>query len=371
MNLFRILTCYLWLSVCVFSTFGQENSSLFRDTTDNRFDLSTWLLELQGFVPIVSPITEPAVGYGLASAAAVFIPKKGTEGKFRMPDIVAGGAGWTQNGTWFTGGGYVGFWNDDQIRYRGIAGYGSINLQYFGLISDVPTEFTINSSFFLQQGLFRIKESNYMLGGKYVLANTRIKRFEDDLGNAEESRDFDLVNSGIGFIAEFENFNFVLSPTAGLRFHIEYTQFMEALGSDRNYSRVTFFGIGYLPLNPRWNSGFRIEFNIASEGTPFYAKPYLALRGLPALRYQGDWTLLAETEQFINVYGRWSAVAFGGYGKAFHFKNTLKEEESAWNAGAGFRYLLARVLHLQMGVDVARGPEDWAFYVVFGNSWMK
>ncbi|MBP2689588.1 MAG: hypothetical protein H6Q83_1775, partial [Deltaproteobacteria bacterium] len=24
---------------------------------------------------------------------------------------------------------------------------------------------------------------------------------------------------------------------------------------------------------------------------------------------------------------------------------------------------------LQMGVDVARGPEQWAIYVVFGNSW--
>jgi len=40
-----------------------------------------------------------------------------------------------------------------------------------------------------------------------------------------------------------------------------------------------------------------------------------------------------------------------------------------WNAGGGFRYLTAREFGLQMGVDVARGPEQWAIYVVFGNSW--
>ena len=29
----------------------------------------------------------------------------------------------------------------------------------------------------------------------------------------------------------------------------------------------------------------------------------------------------------------------------------------------------AREFGLQMGIDVARGPEQWAIYVVFGNSW--
>ena len=29
----------------------------------------------------------------------------------------------------------------------------------------------------------------------------------------------------------------------------------------------------------------------------------------------------------------------------------------------------AREFGLQMGIDVARGPEQWAIYVVFGNAW--
>jgi hypothetical protein len=37
--------------------------------------------------------------------------------------------------------------------------------------------------------------------------------------------------------------------------------------------------------------------------------------------------------------------------------------------GGGFRYLLARKLGLQTGIDVARGPEETAFYIQVGSSW--
>jgi hypothetical protein len=37
----------------------------------------------------------------------------------------------------------------------------------------------------------------------------------------------------------------------------------------------------------------------------------------------------------------------------------------------GFRYLLARKFGLHAGLDVARGPEEGAIYVQFGNAWMR
>jgi len=46
---------------------NQERASL-KDTLDNAFDLSYYLYDLHGFLPVVSPITEPAVGFGAALA---------------------------------------------------------------------------------------------------------------------------------------------------------------------------------------------------------------------------------------------------------------------------------------------------------------
>jgi hypothetical protein len=65
---------------------------------------------------------------------------------------------------------------------------------------------------------------------------------------------------------------------------------------------------------------------------------------------------------------RWGVVGFVGYGQTF---SENADGNQAWNAGGGFRYLLARMFGLKMGIDVAFGPEDWAVYMVIGTAWLK
>lgn len=77
--------------------------------------------------------------------------------------------------------------------------------------------------------------------------------------------------------------------------------FLEWMGSDKSNGKMTIFGIGYIPITQKWNSGPWVESNLATKSTPFYLKPYLSMRELPVLRYQGDFTVLSETEQFVNV----------------------------------------------------------------------
>jgi len=38
------------------------------------------------------------------------------------------------------------------------------------------------------------------------------------------------------------------------------------------------------------------------------------------------------------------------------------------DGGLGFRYLIARKLRLSSGIDIAKGPEDWAIYFTVGSS---
>jgi len=73
----------------------------------------------------------------------------------------------------------------------------------------------------------------------------------------------------------------------------------------------------------------------------------------------------------VNVHNRWSLVGFAGIGTTAASLENMDFGATAWNAGGGFRYMIARALGLQMGVDVARGPDDWAFYIVFGSAWLK
>jgi hypothetical protein len=75
--------------------------SKFRSPEDGWLDLSGFLDEKYGFLPLVIPITEPAVGYGAAGALAFISKPLGeTRAGFGRPDItIVGGLG-TENGSW-------------------------------------------------------------------------------------------------------------------------------------------------------------------------------------------------------------------------------------------------------------------------------
>ena len=356
---------------------AQQKQRVIIDTLDNALDLSHYLYNLHGFLPVIAPITEPAVGYGASIAAVFFIPKEkdANSTKFKMPDIVAVTGGLTENGTWFGGAGYIGFWNDDKIRYRGIAGYVDAKLAFYGnnspILEKKPIIFTLSGTLLLQQAVLRIGESNFLLGGKYQYFNSTTTFLEKFEGIPTDKKSTDITSSGIGVIFEYDNLNNIMSPTSGLRSNITIDQQYEFLGSDFNSGRVTFFTHYYLPIYERWISGFRLDTQLGTGDNPFYALPYISLRGIPAMRYQGELVGLIETEQHILITKRWSTVAFAGIGRTFDLEDELYKTNTAWNAGVGFRYLIARALGLRMGIDVARGPEDWAVYVVVGTSWLK
>ena len=367
------LTIVLLLSFISLSL-AQNTQKIFKDTLDNAFDVSHYLYNLHGLLPVIAPITEPAIGYGAAGALLYFIPKREKKDVFQMPDIVAGIGGYTSNDTWFAGGGYIGFWNDDKIRYRGILGYGDIKLKYYGAegspLQDNPASFNINSYFLLQQAIARLGESHFFIGGKYQFTHTNVVAFEDGKFPVNPL-DIDLLASGIGIVTELNHLNNILSPSKGVLLNLTYDQNLEVIGSDRNYGRLTFFSHMFFPVNKKWVPALRVELQVATGSPPFYAMPFISLRGVPALRYQGEVTALIETEHQYNFTTRWSVVGFAGIGTAITRENDTSTNLTAWNAGGGFRYLMARLLGLRMGLDVARGPEDWAVYVVFGYSWMR
>ena len=180
------------------------------------------------------------------------------------------------------------------------------------------------------------------------------------------------MNSGIGVITEYEKLDNMFSPSKGIRINLSYDQYLEDLGGDKNFGLLSTFMHYYKPLfSDRLISGLRIESQLATGDSPFYLQPYISLRGVPAMRYQGELTALVETEQQFMITNRWSVVGFAGYGRTAKSIDEIDIGSNAWNAGTGFRYLIARALGLKMGVDVARGPEQWAIYVVVGTSWLR
>jgi len=114
----------------------------FRDPEDGAFDLSDWLINKRGFLPVPIIITEPAVGYGGGVGLLFFhrkeedlhVEDRGGEGgtKFNPPSITGIAGFGTENGTWGGALFHRGHYKEDTWRYQGALGYANANLRFYG-----------------------------------------------------------------------------------------------------------------------------------------------------------------------------------------------------------------------------------------------
>jgi hypothetical protein len=95
-----------------------------------------------------------------------------------------------------------------------------------------------------------------------------------------------------------------------------YLASREALGASKNFERFEQIVMGWLPLPNRVTLGARANYAWSSDGTPFFLRPFIQLRGVPVMRYQGEKMGSVEVETRWPVSGRWSGVVFGGAGSA-------------------------------------------------------
>jgi outer membrane protein assembly factor BamA len=217
----------------------------------------------------------------------------------------------------------------------------------------------------------QIKGTQLSAGIQYTFLNTELKPVAGDLPDFVKEDEIKSLVSMPGIIVEFDSRDNIFTPNKGIRLNTNLSWSDPIFGSDYNYLHLTAFGHAFHPLSRKLIGGLRYEMQQVFDDPPFYLKPYLNLRGIPIARYQGNIFSVIESEVRWDFVTRWSAVFFAGTGKAYDTWNEF--DDSSWHTsgGGGFRYLIARKFGLRMGVDLARGPEQWAYYIVFGSSWLK
>jgi len=353
----------------------------FIDPKDAKLDASQWLAGRTGFLPVPIVISDPAVGYGAGLALAFFhdsgnTPPAGGDINARMhlpPSISFVAGAQTDNGSWFAGPGHVASWKKDSIRYTGLLGYGDLNLEYYGIGSKLipgnrSLSFDIQGTFLYQQLLFRIKDSDVFLGGRYSFLGANVGFDGTGVIPGVPRRQFKSNTGGLGMVLRYDSRDNILSPDRGIFAKFEPMFFNEAFGGDYDYTKTKLSAISYWPIS-NVVLGVRLEGEFANGDIPFYDVPFINMRGIPALRYQGDDVVVTEVEARWDVTPRWSLVGFAGSGWAADKADDLGSTGAVASKGLGFRYLLARRLGLRVGLDVAQGPDDTVVYVVAGSSW--
>lgn len=348
------------------------------DPDDGWLDASGFLDTAYGFVPVVAPITEPAVGYG-AVGALVFIDRDPASERQRYvrPNIAAIGGMATENGSRGMFGGHLGTWMDGRLRTLVAIADVDVNLEFFGLggdrnPGDMPLGYGIEARGGVAGGNYRIGATPLWLGLRYTHVNTHVTF---DVANpvlpglAPDDRDLRLASLTPSLTLDMRD-NF-FTPTEGWYLDLSAPLYRESFGSDRDFETLALTAMHYRPLGRALFLSLRGGVRTSSDGTPFYLRPYVWLRGVQVLSVQGEQAAEFEAELRWQLHSRFSLVGFGGAGIARSDLGTGERDETVGAGGAGFRYLLARKYGLHMGIDLAFGPDDPVLYVVFGSAWVR
>ena len=361
---------------------AQPALAQFTDPEDGAFDASEWLVDRKGFLPVPMLITEPAIGYG-AGAALLFVRNSIREsneqakekgGHLTPPDLFGVAFAGTENGTTFGGAGGMFSFADDRWRYRGGVGRAQINLDFYGTDRGLSTGarsigYSLDGWFSMQQGMVRLGETSTLLALKWIYLDLEARFDPGQALPALPPRSFAARSSGLGFAIEHDKRDNIFTPSRGWIASIDSVFYEPDFGSDTSFQTWRAWTFGYLPVGREFVLGTRLEGRAARGDVPFYQLPYIPLRGLPVLRYQGENAGAAEAELRWNMTSRWALIGFLGTGRAWGESTSFGDAGTIAAKGVGVRYLIARRLGLYMGADLARGPEETSLYIQVGSAW--
>ncbi len=384
----RIFSMVLGLTlICTSPVFAESFWDRFKDPKDGKLDFSGWSEKEDetpgGFLPVPIIISEPALGGLGLGAAMVYMREKGPyenseassdkEAKKRPPRISGVAGAYTLNDSWAVGVGHQDNWFNDSLRYSGGLGYASVNLDFYGIGQQQPPDessigFNIEGFFLLQDLKYRLLKTDFFLGTRFMfLRSETVFDISTTPGIPGSQKDAD--DGGLGLTFGYDTRNNMFTPTRGSKVDLSAMFHSPSFGGDITYQSYKAAGLTWISIHPKVTLGLRLDARWANGDTPFYAVPYIQLRGIPALRYQDDIAVMGEVEATWQVFTRWSILGFVGSGRAADTLDQLGSAPGRNTFGAGFRYLIARKFGLHSGVDVARGPEDTYIYIQIDSAW--
>jgi hypothetical protein len=313
-------------------------------------------------------ITEPAIGEGLGlglvyfhktekdSTSPLSTPSSiGKTGQKQKPPPTATGVFgfYTSNQTQGFGLGHAGTYLDDRLR-----------------VVDLPFNFSLDGDLVYANFKRRLGTSNVFLGMSMMNLDADVDFLIDPNNPPPRSLlDFSFRNFGLAGSAIFDTRDDSMMPGQGKLYDLTVWRYDDAIGSDFDYWSARFKANSFHQLGDRWHLGLRLDISTVEGDPPFFAIPYISIRGIPALRYQAKTAGVVEVEGRYNISPRWAAIAFAGGGFTNSEDPTLDTLDDIHAFGAGLRFQAIREQNVWVGLDIAKGPEEYAWYIQVGHPW--
>lgn len=235
---------------------------------------------------------------------------------------------------------------------------------------DIPFNFEIDGNLAFASLKRRWGDSNLFLGLSLMALDAHV---EFKLNTVDippvPLLGFGLTNVGIAGSVTYDRRDNSTMPENGQLFDLKIWRYDDALGSDFEYTSARLKLLSFHALHEKFTLGLRFDASTVSGSPPFFAVPFVSLRGIPALRFQADTAGAVEVEGRYKFADRWAGVAFAGAGFTDVERSELETSQDMNAYGAGIRFKTLKSQNVWIGLDVAQGPEETAWYFQVGQGW--
>jgi len=221
-----------------------------------------------------------------------------------------------------------------------------------------------------QETRFRVADSKWFWGiGLSYLDASSAFQVEPPEDAPEDLFRADVTNSGLAIKLAWDTRDNTSMPNRGQLFELATWRYDEAIGGDFDYWNAQLKLLSFHRLHEKFVLGLRFEYSAIDGRAPFFAVPWIKLRGIPALRYQGERVGVAEVEGRYNISPRWAVIGFAGEGSVSSDIPIIGTEQRIYAYGLGGRYKIFEAQNVWVGIDIAKGPEEVNWYIQVGHAW--
>ena len=326
--------------------------------------------ETPGYLLMPIPVVDPTIGNGLALGAMFTLPAS-SEQRAKQTNSYTVGLVYTDTDSWAIGFQEQDYFFDDSLRLSTALVQGEFNLKYYGSsanspLADNPIDYSLKGTFLKPRLLLRLLDSNFFLGTQFSVSRIRTKL--DEFTEEIPEEDIDDKTYGLGVVGQYDSRDNTFSATQGSYTEVSYDIFDRARHSGFSYKKMESFYNYYSTINPGWVAVIQAQADFSHGDVPFYALPYINLRGFPAGRYIAQNALSLQAELRWTFADRWGVLAFIGAGKVADNVRDYDDSETIGSYGMGVRFMASVEDRINLGIDLASGPDDTAIYFRIGEA---
>lgn len=286
------------------------------------------------------------------------------------PSSMAGLFGmYSENKTYFLMGFSKFYLAEDNWRFSLAGGTGSVNFQFYLEPIDLWIPYNTKLDMFFIEAQRRVYKKIYV-GLSYIYLN-----FDTSVEVTDDVYAQQL--NGLGLKVSMDYRSNVYYPINGFFSNLQYFTYPEFMGNEFVSNKIQISHNQFFPVRSEKDVVAARAFAGLGLGDLSFNQQFIVgtgddIRGYSQGEYRGNYMLTLQGEYRWNLNdSKFGFVGFLGLATVFEAINEDHNGLILPGIGAGIRYVVSEETHMNVGMDIAVGKDDWGLYFRIGESFNR